>query len=740
MISPDYFDFRLNCYRPILDRLEQPSDRCKVEVRRLPIRDSGQDAGDYIPYAIDVMVTRTISASLRRLQDYAIRYMVRGERVSAHSLPRMNADMREIVTYLRQQNPHLSRNLLHHWGADPHGATALLQVCETLWKQGWKQEQIDDGAPWVPAVNVLLLKLIRDAAASLPDEEEEITNHVMLSVVGGLYLWALQVFLKEHLEGMEETRRTAYYESIILPVTPMAFLHHQPDTTLLADDGPVIRIYGLEPEIVSQFRFLKARGSMKNEGGILAVLAKDKLGVYLLRRTWVRLSLWKLAIQTGHGAWMRWVMDAKRMDQLLAGQGRPDAASIDNLKAFRNEPVAAWLLAQMEGKRAQQKAGEPWLDDDITLKAFQVFDEDVKVEVARRQAEHSWKDKMPELGSTRKASGSSGLSETHGLRGAHGSAIDIKHEKAWKDGELVLIQFDVTKALHSGKAVPLNHGCLRIEWSDYLVHMHAVSIPGSNDYLTTEFLPGVLAIVEKHDGLFLDECSASGCLLRGPVLGLLNVGIELRHEMRGWCLRKYAGVDDDEERNNLPVLSMCLDISGDWSYAEQKHMKFGYIRMAFALAVARVDAGVTRDASIGRLMDARDSKLGLKPVGGVRVETVASGTGQTVQMLHNTGFILTATAVAGLATVLANKASFRDYRPQEKQVKGVLDGCRMPQAGLDLLVIERNSIENELPWLLMKVGKPCLAGTDVEIFELLDADSDSATQIVSLGLSQWMSK
>ncbi len=740
MISPDYLDSRWSWYRPILDRLEQPSDRCMIEVRHLLIRDSGRDAGIYIPYAVDIIVMRTISTSLRRLQDYAIRYVTRGEKVSAHKLPRMNANVREMVAYLRQQNPNISRNLLHHWCADPHGATALLQVCETLWEQGWKQEQVDEGAPWLPAVNVLLLKLIGNATAFLPDEEDEITSHVILSVVGGLYMRALQAFLRHHLEGMEESRYIAYSESIILPTTPMAFLHYQADSSLLADDSRIIRTYGLEPEIVSQFRFLKAREGMKNKSDILVLLARDKLGGYLLRRTWVRLSLWKLAIQSGHGAWMRWVMDAKRMDQLLAGQSRPGAASIDNLKLFRNEPVAAWLLAQMEGGRTQQKAGEPWLDDDITLKALQVFDEDVKMEIARRKAEHSWKDKMPEMGSKTKAQLSNNLSEGHRLHSARRSGINIQHEKAWKDGELVLIQSDVTKALHCGKIIPLNHGCLRIEWSDYLAYMHTFSTSGSNDYLATDFLPGVLAIIEKHDGLFLDECSAFGCLLRGPVLSLLNVGIELRHNMYEWRLKKNIRKDDDETGSNFPALSMCLDISGEWTYAEQTHKKFGQFRMAFALAVPRVNAGVTRDASVGRLMDARDSKLGLKSIGRVRVETVASGTGQTVQMLYNRGFVLTAEAVTGLATVLANKASIRDFSMNEEQAKDVLDGYRLPQAGLELLVIKRNGLENEPPWLLMKVGKPCLAGTDVSVFELLDTDSDPAKRIIFHGLSQWMNE
>jgi len=468
MISPDYFAFRWSWYRPILNRMEQPSDRCIVEVRRLPIMISGQDAGDYIPYAVAAPVDRAISTSLLLLQDYAIRYMVKRQKVSAHTLPQMNARIREMVAYLRKQNPHLSRDLLHHWCADPQGATALLQVCEVLWEQGWKQD-VTDAAPWVPAVNVLLLKLIRNAIASLPDKEEEITSHVMLNVIGGLYVWALQTFLKRYLEGAVEIRRITSYESMMLPVTPMAFLHHQPDVSLLADDSRVIRAYGLEPEIVPQLRYLRAKVGVENEGGMLALLAKDKLGAHLLRRTWARLSLWKLAMKSGHGAWMRWVLDAKLLDQLLAGQSRPDAASIENLKAFRNEPVAAWLLAQMEGGRVQQNAGEPWLRDDITLMAFRVFDEDVQVEVARRKAEHSWMDKK------------SGPGEANKLRGVRGSETDKVFEKAWHDGELVFIQADITKALHSGKALSLRHGCLRIDWADYLVHMHVLCGGGSGD-------------------------------------------------------------------------------------------------------------------------------------------------------------------------------------------------------------------------------------------------------------------
>jgi len=223
MISPDYFSFRWNWYRPILNRMEQPSQRCAVDVRRLPIRVSGEDAREYIPYVMHPQMARKISTSLQRLQDYAVRYVVRREKVSAHKLPNMDEKVRRMVAYLRKQNPHLSRDLLHHWCADPEGANALLQVCEVIWEQGWQQDQAD-AAPWVPAVNVLLLKFIRQGIARLSDEHVDQTNHVLLCVIGGLYVWALQRFLKRYLEGVVEVTRIATYESMMLPATPMAFL------------------------------------------------------------------------------------------------------------------------------------------------------------------------------------------------------------------------------------------------------------------------------------------------------------------------------------------------------------------------------------------------------------------------------------------------------------------------------------------------------------------------------------
>ncbi|MFQ5519364.1 MAG: hypothetical protein ACE5E3_05105, partial [Mariprofundus sp.] len=531
MISPDYFSFRWSWYRPILNRQEQPADRCAVEVRRLPIRMAGEDASEYIPYTVHPDVEWAISDSLRRLQDYTLRYVVQGGKISGHKLPNMDKKVRSMVAYLRKQNPHLSRDLLHHWCADPKGATALLQVCEVLWEQGWRQDQAD-ASPWVPAVNVLLLKLIRQGFADLSGEHVEKTSHVLLCVIGGLYAWALQHFLKRYLEGVVEVTRIASYESMMLPATPMAFLQHQPDISLLGDDRRVIRAYGLEPEIVPRMRLLRSKVGMHNEGGMLQLLAKDKLGAHLQRRTWVRLSLWKLAMDSGFGGWMTFVLDAKQLDQLLSGQVKLDGSALENLQANQEHPVAKWLLAHLQGGSAAKAAGEPWMQDNITLMAFRVFDEDVKVEVARRQAESSWRDRKNSLADKQKtaasspgsASRSSGLRSVRGLPGGQQAETDMLLQQAWKDGDLVLIQPDVTKALHSGQALSQRQGCLKIEWSEYLARLHGLHGGEATNFISKTFLPGLLAIVESREGLFLDNSSASGCLLRGSVLVLAQCG------------------------------------------------------------------------------------------------------------------------------------------------------------------------------------------------------------------------
>ncbi len=746
MISPDYFSFRWSWYRPILNRQEQPAHRCAVDVRRLPIRIAGEDAREYIPFVIHPQVLRSISTSLHRLQDYTLRYMVRGEKVSAHKLPGMDEKVRRMVAYLRKQNPHLSRDLLHHWCADPEGANALLKVCEVMWEQGWKQDQAD-AAPWVPAINVLLLKLIREAIAGLSNDHVDQTNHVMLSVVGGLYVWALQRFLKRYLEGVVEVTRISTYEAMMLPATPMAFLQYQPDASLLADDSGVIRAYGLEPEIVPRMRLLRAKVGMHNEGGMLQLLAKDKLGAHLQRRSWARLSLWKLAMDSGFGGWMRYVLDAKRLDQLLAGQIQPDAAAIENLKANQQSPVAKWLLGSMQGGGAAKASAEPWLEDNITLMAFRVFDEDVKIEVARRASEKSWLDRKDNLVSkTTSGAGrgsangrsANGLRSAGGLRSGGNEAVGVSTgllDKAWRDGDLVLIQPDVTKALHSGRALSQRQGCLRIEWTEYLAGLHVWHGLDAGDYLSRTFLPGVLSLLHGRDGVFLDACSAAGCSLRGSVLHLTEAGIALRQQLKQW----FAASSQQAEGEALlmPPIAMCMDMTGEWSFSELEHPGMGSYRIAFSLAVPQVEAGLRRDNMMGKLMHERDAEQHVQPLGSVNVEVMKTAEGESIPMLHNAGFALTASAMTELTALLAQKTGVKSFRLKPAQVKGVLDGYRLPLGCLELLVIQPFSSASDAPWVLMKVGKPNLAGVELDVFELLDPDARATRQIIDYGLMRW---
>jgi len=746
MISPDYFSFRWSWYRPILNRHEQPAQRCAVDVRRLPIRISGEDAREYIPYVIHPQVARTISTSLHRLQDYAVRYEVRGEKISAHKLPNMDEKVRRMVAYLRKQNPHISRDLLHHWCADPEGANALLQVCEVMWEQGWKQDQAD-ASPWVPAINVLLLKFIREGIGKLSDEHIEKTNHVLLSVIGGLYIWALQRFLQRYLEGVVEVTRIATYESMMLPATPMAFLQYQPDASLLADDSRVIRAYGLEPEIVPRMRLLRSKVGMHNEGGMLQLLAKDQLGAHLQRRCWARLSLWKLGMDSNFSGWMRYVLDAKKLDQLLARQVQPDAAAIENLKANQEAPVAKWLLAWMQGGRAAKTIAEPWLEDNITLMAFRVFDEDVKIEVARRTSEKSWLDRKESLATKENASptgrSASGTRSAGGLRtggnanGSKGGSSDAVAllDKAWRDGDLVLIQPDVTKALHSGKALSQRQGCLRIEWSEYLAGLNAWHGMDAGAYITSTFLPGILSLIESRDGVFLDACSASGCSLRGSVLHLTEAGIALRHQLKQWfASSSQQKLDDDLV---VPAISMCMDMTGEWSFSEFKDPTMGHYRIAFSLAVTQAEAGLRRDSRIGQLIQERNSTQNNKPIGLVNIEPVKTEEGHIIQVLHNTGFAFTASAMTELTTLLAKKANIKSFRLNRAQLQGVLDDFRLPHGGVELLLIQQAASDGEAPWLLMKAGKANLGGVDLDLFEMLDADALASRHIIERGLPRW---
>jgi len=713
MLSYDYFEFRWSWYRPIKSRGETPASRSKVDVRRLPLRIPGEDAREYIPYAMHSDLVQAFSVSVQHLQDYAFRYMIRGEKVSGHQLPQMDATSREVAIHLRKRYPHLPHSLIHHWCGDPKGAPALLHVWDNMWRQSWKQDQADI-APWVPAVNVLILKLIREAIGRLSDEHAAHTDHVMVCMVGGLYDWAVQRFLKQELSGAVEVTRISTYESMIIPATPIAFLYRQTDKSLLADDRFVIGAYGLEADLVPRMRVLRAKVGSKNEAGILALLAREKMGEHFLRRSWARLSLWELAEQTNQAIWMQWVLDAKKLDQLLA---RPEEMS-DNLartlEPFRKKyPIAEWLMKRKGGAKAE-KCGQPWLNDDRVLMAFRVFEEDVRVEVERRKFEESWLDQRPVLAGK-----------------AVGSETNKVLETAYHEGKLIYFQPDAEKSLHSGVSLAAKQGCLRVEWSDYLAAASSLH-DDSKIFLEKVFLPGVMSTVTGKEKLFVDSCSASGCLMRGGVPELVAAAVELRGRMRDW----YKEISDTEDAFNMPAVSMCIALMGEWDFVQHETKGHEDIKIAFSLAVAQADAGVSRDCGVGRLIAFRDHHSGKKPLGGVRVERVESGSGQQVQVLYNNGIALTGSAVGELTGSMRHRSSIREYRVDPKAYAEVLSEYRYYGDGLELIAIIPSGDE-EGTLLLAKAGKPCLAGVDIDLFELLGKETKSARLIFNEGLGRW---
>ncbi|MCF7822369.1 MAG: hypothetical protein K9M17_08035 [Mariprofundaceae bacterium] len=713
MLSPGYFDYRWSWYRPILNRGEDPTSRCRVDVRRLPVRIPGEDAREYVPYAIASKLSQTFALSLQRLQEYSVRYMINGEKVSGHQLPQMDALSRSMGMHLRKRYPHLPHTLVHHWCGDENGAPALYKAWQNMWKQSWKQDQADV-APWVPAVNVLVLKLIREAIGRLSSEHAAHNDHVMVCMVGGLYDWALKNFLKEHVDGAVEVTRIATYEAMMIPATPITFLYRQPNDSMLADDRFVAMAYGLEADLIPRLRVLREKVGSKNEAGILALLAREKMGEHFLKRSWARLSLWEMAEKSEQGVWMQWVMDAKKLDQLLARpEGLPDAVS-RLLESCRELPIAAWLLNQKKGGRAAKDAGTPWLQDDRVLMAFRVFEEDVKVEVARRKFEQLWLDQRQLLGGAGKGAESSKLLET-----------------AYNEGKLIYFQMDSEQSLHSGTSLTTKQGCLRIEWSDYLAAMLALG--GDNrTFLEKTFLPGVMNLFEGRENLFFDNCSAMGCLARGSVAELTQAGIALRSRMNSW----YRDMTEADGASHLPAVSMCIAMVGDWDFASYQPKGKGAVSFAFGLSVAQADAGISRECGVGRLVAYRDEKSGREPLGGVRVEKVDSGTGKSVQALYNNGFALTASAVGDLTASMHHKASIREFKPDQQRAESVLSGYRYFSDGFELIVISPRSDESS-PILLAKVGTPCLAGVDTGLYELLDKDSRPAQLILAEGLNRW---
>jgi len=717
MLSPDYFEYRWSWYRPILMQGESAAKRCRVDARRLPLCVPGEDAREYVPYAIDPALLQIFMKAVQHLHEYSIRYMIDGVRISAHQLPNMTPVARAMFKHLQSLYPHLPITLLHHWCADEHGGLALLNILNGMWEQSWEQDKLDS-APWVPAVNVFILRILRKAIGSLPNKHAVHNDRIMGSVLGGVYDWALRAFLKNHIDGAVEMTRIATYETMIIPATPMAFLYQQSDANLLADSPSVISAYGLDHDLLPRMREMREKVGVRNEAGILALVAKERMGEHMLKRSWARLSLWTLAQKTKQGVWMQWVQDARKLDALIARPEQLSDAVVKLLESAKGEhPVAGWLLSVREqaskGKKAQP-TGTPWLQGDVVLNAFRVFEEDVKVEGERRRQESLWMNKTETI--------------TKKQQGAEARKLI---QKAYDDGELVYFQVDTKCSLHSGTSLATKQGCLRVEWSDYLAGM-TLMVRDRVAFLNKYFLPGIVKLIDEQENVYLDQASASGCSLRGSIRELVQIGDTLQKQMKDW----FVNVAEDRDASNMPALSMCIALLGNWDFIRHKNKDLGSFTLAFSLSVSQADAGVTRDIGVGRLMTYREQKMRKLPMGGVRIDKLESGTGHSEYVLHNSGFALTSQALNEFVSSMQNKSVVKEFYPSTEDAEAVLPEYRLPPKGLKVVCVRPRG-EGERVYIFIRAGRPSLAGVDTEVYELIDENSDVGRRIYHDGLPRW---
>jgi hypothetical protein len=77
----------------------------------------------------------------------------------------------------------------------------------------------------------------------------------------------------------------------------------------------------------------------------------------------------------------------------------------------------------------------------------------------------------------------------------------------------------------------------------------------------------------------------------------------------------------------------------------------------------------------------------------------------------------------------------REFRLDRDVARSVLREFRLPDGKFDLFCIQQGA--EGMPVLLLMVGRPCLSGVDVDLYELLDPNSPAVLRIVEEGLPRW---
>ncbi|MDX8411419.1 MAG: hypothetical protein R8K46_06065 [Mariprofundaceae bacterium] len=714
MLSYSYFDYRWSWIKPVRNRGEDPVSRCSFNINRLPLRTVSEDGHVQLPYAVHRNVDETLYDAVAQLLQYMEKYLVRGERVSAHHLPATDKVSRALLAHLRETNPQLPGALLHHWCADPYAGRGLVDVLEGVWNQSWKQEK-DDRAPWVAAVNTLLVKLLRQRIGEASSEYPELADRILITVLGGCYFWCLQNFLKKHVDGDLEVTRISTYEHMIIPVTPLAFLYRQAEDALLADSRPAMLAYGLEPDLVPRMMAMRERLGSGKEAGMLALIGKDRMGNHLIKRSWTRLCLLELAENCGRGDWMQWVDDPKKLDQFINDPAKNAEALSAALSKQENHVFVRWFAKIIAGGKIAIKAGQPWLYDSRTVMAFRAFDEDIHLEITRRRMENFWLNRRQDL-----------------VGRIHGSEADQLMEAAYEEGKLIYLQAEGKRPLHLGKVVSVKIGSLRVDWADYLAAASEYMNESFESFVQDSFLTGVLHVLDMDEEVYLDDFSASGCSLRGPIPQLVSMAVQLRS-----TLKEMYSQTDYVHGQDISLVAMCLSLSNQWWHTSRKHPRFGDCRLIFSQALAQSSDGVVHESALGRLMHARGKRDGLRPYGKVRIRPLNINKSTSVQALYNAGLAISAEALAEWTRALGGEASVKEYNIPAHKASAQLSGFQLPQNDLNVILIKYHRGGGSAANIVIRIGTVILAGELVGMFEVLDSDSDFAMAILKDGVPNW---
>jgi len=706
-------------------------EMCHIRVREMPLVTAGEDASEYIPFAIHPDVAGQLGLAVRRLREHMVTYIIEGAAVSAHKLPQHDNRSSAMMQALRSNQPQLSTHLLHHWCADEQGAGAVRRLLHDNWLKAWTSElpAVPGTAPdasrlqWLGAVNILLLGLIRHEVQRQPEEHAEMLDVVMVHVLGATCRWMLREFVNEHLVGEDETRRRAVLQQISVPLTSLTFFRRQPKGQIFSDAAHMVTAYGLEAELLPRMR--QARDEMPGEpaAAILAELAAETLTDHLLKRSWARLSLHEMAESGGQGVWIKWAMDKKRLDGLLSAPGNAAVDLQNALEGFAGNPFAEWLLSHTRKKGLLSRGDAesyPWREDARLLQVFELFELDAAVERERRLAGERWLNRESVL---------VGVG-----RGSEAGRIIVE---AHAKGKVVLLQKDANAPLFVAGGEGAVQGVLCVDWTEYLRVTERRCGAGMPRFLEHAFQPGIMQLVKSLEGVFIDSFSASGLILRGSLPKLLLSGIGLRQLMGRWFDELEATSDVVEK--DEPVVSMCLAVMGDWSNVKQiDNAPVG--RLAFSQGLAQANSAVSRNDGLRRLLLSFDARDGKRPPGGVRVESIRMADGKSIPILCNRGFALTGSALHSLLASTAQLQMQGFQSPLEDAALPAFAAFRLPAGRAEGFVVHVVGAAGAEPetHILLRIGK-VLLGTNVEdIYEVLDHEAPGY-RALNDALPRWLS-